>query len=502
MKQKVAIYWVRRDFRLRDNPALSAALHFAEEENTAFLPVFIVEDYMMKADSNYQFGYPSRYFLSQALPSFAKHFEKFLVLQGKGAQSLVSLAKELDVQIFANEDIYPDFYTQIEKIKQQGISIQVLPDQMTVKKDTKTGAGNLYSVFTPFRNTVWKDFMGSEEVPKAQVEQAPYLKDEYFKKLKYQISIDRSALWKNFSQARTFFALGRIFDIDTIVPGKPVLDGWYFEEEEALKKFQNFLKNDLAEYKKERDFLDKEKTSRMSLALAWGLVSARTLKNMVKKQCDYDFENPYSTRYEGATHYLSELIWREFYKYLFFHTPQLMQDEFQVKFRNKITWVQGKEAEERLLSWMSGKTGYAVVDAAMRELAETGYVHNRARMIVASVLTKNLGIDWRAGQEYFRAMLIDLDESSNNGGWQWGASVGADPKPIRIFNPYLQAEKYDKGSRYQEKWLGKDNLAKYQKKEKDGVVATVSKAGNVIPIVPHKSARQEALHRYNLKTGV
>lgn len=502
MKQKVAIYWARRDFRLRDNPALSSALRSAEKESRAFLPVFIVEDYMTKADSNYQFGYPSRYFLSQSLPAFAKHFEKFLILRGKGAQSLASLAEELDIQIFVNEDIYPDFYTQVEKIKKRGIAIQVLPDQMTVKKDTKTGAGNLYSVFTPFKNTVWQDFMESAELPKAPVGQALYLQDEYFKKLKHQVPIEQATLWKNFSQTRTFSALGRVFDIDTIVPGKPVLDGWYLEEATALKKFQNFLKDDLAEYKKERDFLDKEKTSKMSLALAWGLVSSRTLKNMIKKECDHDFENPYSTRYEGATHYLSELIWRDFYKYLFFHTPQLMQVEFQAKFRKKITWVQGKEAEERFLAWMSGKTGYAVVDAAMKELAETGYMHNRARMIVASVLTKNLGIDWRAGQEYFRAMLIDLDESSNNGGWQWGASVGADPKPIRIFNPYLQAEKYDKGNRYQEKWLGKENLAKYQKKETAGVASTASETGKIVPIVPHKRARQEALERYGLKTGV
>jgi deoxyribodipyrimidine photo-lyase len=129
---------------------------------------------------------------------------------------------------------------------------------------------------------------------------------------------------------------------------------------------------------------------------------------------------------------------------------------------------------------VQGKTGYPLVDAAMMQLAKTGWMHNRTRMVVASVLTKNLGVDWRWGQEYFRAMLLDLDEASNNGGWQWGASVGADPKPIRIFNPYLQAENYDPQNIYQDKWLGAENI------------------DSTPPLVPHKQAREEALIRYGL----
>jgi deoxyribodipyrimidine photo-lyase len=143
--------------------------------------------------------------------------------------------------------------------------------------------------------------------------------------------------------------------------------------------------------------------------------------------------------------------------------------------------VPEREALKRFTLWIQGKTGYTIVDAAMVELARTGWMHNRARMIVASVLTKNLGVDWRWGQEYFRAMLIDLDEVSNNGGWQWGASVGADPKPIRIFNPYLQAENYDKEGVYQKKWLGAERLME-----------------ELEPIVPHKEARAAALARYGL----
>jgi deoxyribodipyrimidine photo-lyase len=164
-----------------------------------------------------------------------------------------------------------------------------------------------------------------------------------------------------------------------------------------------------------------------------------------------------------------------------YHKPNLMNEEFQEIFRKNIVWADQKEADKRFIAWMQGETGYKIVDAAMRQLAQTGQMHNRARMIVASVLTKNLGVDWRWGQEYFRAMLLDLDEASNNGGWQWGASVGADPKPIRIFNPYLQAKNYDADGVYQKRWLGDIRF-----NQKDN------------PLIEHAVAREEALKRYGL----
>jgi len=190
---------------------------------------------------------------------------------------------------------------------------------------------------------------------------------------------------------------------------------------------------------------------------------------------------------ESVTQYISELIWREFYRYILWHNPDCLDLEFQSKYReknlegkqvSKIPWKSGAEAESIFLSWIKGQTGYPLVDAAMNEIAKTGWMHNRTRMVVASILTKNLGIDWRWGQDYFRSILVDLDEASNNGGWQWAASTGSDPKPIRIFNPYLQAEKYDPKNLYQQKWLPADYISK--------------------PIVEHSIARQLAMQRYGL----
>jgi deoxyribodipyrimidine photo-lyase len=179
-------------------------------------------------------------------------------------------------------------------------------------------------------------------------------------------------------------------------------------------------------------------------------------------------------------HFVSELIWREFYRYILYHHPEVLNLEFQPRFQNKIKWDKSEIGSFRFIKWITGQTGYHVVDAAMNQIAQTGWMHNRSRMIVASILTKNLGIDWRWGQEYFRLMLIDLDEASNNGGWQWGSSTGSDPKPIRIFNPYLQAENYDASNLYQNKWLPKD----YDR--------------SAPPIVEHKLARENALKRYQL----
>lgn len=505
MKDKLVIYWSRRDFRLRDNPALFEAVKYARTHSLPFLPIFILEEYMTKNDPLYQFGYPSRYFLKKALPLWGENFKEFLLVHGKGFKYLKYLAEKFDIKIFVNEDVYPDFYTQVQKLKKEGIDIEAYKDQMTINKNTRAGTGNIYSIFTPFKNAVWQEFLGAKEYSKVNLDNLQYLDKENLKKLKNQIENKEKTIWEKFSKTRKIFTIGENFDIDKLIPYKPDLENWYFDENTAVKKYSKYLKENIDIYKKERDYLDREKTSKMSLALAWGLLSSRILKNMILKHYDANFENPYSTKHEDATHYISELIWREFYKYLFYHYPNLMHEEFQTKFRRRIKWANKKESNNRFISWIKGETGYAVVDAAMIELAHTGYMHNRARMIVASVLTKNLGVDWRAGQEYFRSMLIDLDEASNNGGWQWGASTGADPKPIRIFNPYLQAENYDANNIYQEKWLGKDKLAKYlTAKELKKIDNFKNKnlfnkdEDRIYPIVLHEQAREEALKRYGL----
>ncbi len=481
MKEKLIIYWSRRDFRLQDNQALTSAISSSKKEKISFLPLFIIEPYMTEANPKYQFGYPSRFFLSKAIPLFANKFKTFLLINEKVTKFFLQLSEKYEIYIFVNEDIHPDFYTQIKKIKETGINIKLYKDQLTIPKETKTQTGDLYSVFTPFKKSIWNSFINEKETKKVNLNGVKFfdLKNLTFKYLDHKNS---EKILQLFKQQESILIGKKIINLKDLNLPTRFLDTHYYSEEEAKKKFKTFLKNTLIKYNDKRNYLAEEGTSKMSIALSWGLISSRTLVKMIQKHFNNNFENLFSSKEidQGPLMFISELIWREFYKYLFFHNPKLFNQAFQKKFHN-ITWLDKKEAEKRFVLWIKGKTGYPIVDAAMHELAKTGYMHNRARMIVSSVLTKNLGVNWVWGQEYFRAMLIDLDESSNNGGWQWGASVGADPKPIRIFNPYLQAENYDKEKKYQVKWLPEEYF-------KNPPTA----------IIEHKEARDNALKRYGL----
>lgn len=487
-KPTLIIYWSRRDFRLLDNPALLAATEYSRRSGIPIAPLFILEEYMAKATAEAQFGYPSRWFVAQAVPQFAALFKKFVVVRGRAARYFCILSQQYNLTIYVNDDVYPDFYTQVEKIKAAGIAIEVVDDALTVAKATASGEGKTYSVFTPFKKKAWAEFVTTRSLETVKVATLMYARDEVLAALPQQIECTTEAIWQEMSKNRTLKVGTGVVDLDEFLP-LPILTDWYLNEKSALKKFSRYLASgDLDAYNKNRDSLELDaikegKTSKMSLALAWGLVSARTLVKMTQDHFHESFDNIYSNRVSaGALTYLSELVWREFYRYQLFHRPDLLETEFQKKFQGSaILWVNDSAAKERFIAWIKGETGYPVVDAAMKQIAHTGWMHNRSRMVVASILAKNLGVNWRFGQEYFRAALIDLDEASNNGGWQWGASVGADPKPIRIFNPALQAKNYDRSGAYQEKWLGNDILHT-----------------EPIPLIEHAAAREEALSRYGL----
>ncbi len=493
MKPPLNIYWARRDLRLLDNPALTAASEACRGSEVPFLPLFILEDYMTAGNPAHQFGYPSRWFLAEALPVFAANFKQFALIKGKATKVLIELNKKFDLTIFVNDDVYIDFYTQVEKMKAAGIKIEVYDDALSIAKDTRSGTGTVYSIFTPFKKIVWANFTAKRNLATADISDLVYLDEEKIKTIPNQLALNTEVIWREFSLERKLKVNGQTFDLAKLT-SMPKLAGWYVCEKDAIARFEYFLESEeLDQYNNNRNSLELDaktgesdghayssQTSKMSLALAWGLVSSRTIIKMMQDYYKETFDNPFSSRVsEGALTYISELIWREFYRYQLFHRPELMGQEFQKRFFQTIKWANEDVAKERFVAWIKGETGYGVVDAAMKQLAETGWMHNRARMVVASILTKNLGVDWRWGQEYFRAALVDLDEASNNGGWQWGASVGTDPKPIRIFNPDLQAKNYDKSGAYQQRWLGSEETL-------------------VVPIVEHKLAREEALKRYGL----
>jgi deoxyribodipyrimidine photo-lyase len=485
MKSNLIIYWARRDLRLEDNLALFYATKKARESESLFAPLFILEDYMLEANPKSQFGYPQRYLLSQAIPKFASKLPHFHLIRGKGAGSIIELAQKYNLEIFVNQDIYPDFNTQVNKIKEAGIVVNIFKDRLSVNPETRSQNGSLYTVFTPFKKSVWREFLELQPLDKPDLEGLNYVNSPLLESLQY-VNPNPENILSLFNSKREFQIDDKIYNLDDYF-SLPDLSGWYTSEQEALNLFNDYLiSGKLENYNLNRnslelDISDNGQTSRMSLALAWGFVSARKLKDMIQVYLNFSLEELAvdSKADTGSVTYISELIWREFYAYLLYHQPNLLDIEFQAQYRHTIDWAQGEKAHKRFIAWMTGKTGYPIVDASMEQLAQTGWMHNRSRMIVASVLSKNLGIDWRWGQEYFRASLIDLDDSSNNGGWQWGASVGADPKPIRVFNPYLQAENYDNKDLYQHKWLD------------ESYYNTI-----LTPIIPHPQARQEAIVRY------
>ena len=217
----------------------------------------------------------------------------------------------------------------------------------------------------------------------------------------------------------------------------------------------------ISHYSETRDFPAKNGTSRLGIHLRFGTISIRKLAITASGL--------------NAT-YLNELIWREFYMMILAYNPQVVDKAFKPAY-DQIPW---RNNEEEFTAWCTGKTGYPIVDAGMRELNNTGYMHNRVRMIVASFLTKHLLIDWRWGENYFAAKLLDYELASNNGGWQWAAGTGTDAQPyFRVFNPTSQQEKFDKNWKYIKKWIPEINSDKYPK-----------------PIVDHKFARQRAIDTY------
>lgn len=500
MKQEIVIYWCRRDFRLHDNPALSEAIEYARSHQLSLMPLYILDSYLL--DSQETIGFPRKQLLASILCSFAKMFPTFFIVQGTPITIMNELLCNYNVHVFWNSDVEPYARERdnnvYELISNSGGTVHSFRDQLTVSPQLRSGTGTIYSVFTPFRNASLQEFVGSRTYSKVDWSDITFLDSHVH--FATRLPIEANALFNSIDSPWevTYYDKEQThtINLDTLFDRKLMNHAWYVTEEEALSAMEDFVETKLPHYKTNRDSLELDtihggQTSKMSVALKWGLISSRYITQyIINKHRDWQSD-------PNIFHYISELMWREFYRYILYHCPEVLNHEFQPKFRTNTTikmvtdnpssicgshsidWLTNKEASARFLKWIQGETGYLVVDAAMHQLIQTGWMHNRARMIVASILTKNLGIDWRWGQAYFRAMLVDLDEASNNGGWQWASSVGADPKPIRIFNPHTQESKFDPKHLFIQQWLPSE----YSIQE---------------PYVQHSYARQEALKRYKL----
>ncbi len=423
----VSIFWFRRDLRLQDN----AALYHALSGEYPVLPIFIFDknilDKLPTKDARVEFIHQTIAGINEQLKSKGT---TLLVKYGKPTEVWKELLETYDIQtLYANRDYEPYARERdkavYEMLEAKGIPFKSYKDHVIFEKsEVMKDNGDPYVVYTPY--------------------------------------------------SKTWLAKLQDKDLESYTSGL-MFDNWHqteWQQPISLKEmgfepmgmeFPNTNVTDtlLAHYKDKRNFPAQPGTSHLGLHFRFGTVSIREKARQAKAH--------------SAT-YLNELIWREFYQAILWHFPRVVKESFRKEY-DQIEW-RNNEAEFKL--WCEGKTGYPIVDAGMRELNETGYMHNRVRMIVASFLTKHLLIDWRWGEAYFAEKLLDFDLASNNGGWQWAAGTGVDAAPyFRVFNPALQQEKFDPDSKYLRKWVPEVNTPNYPK-----------------PMVEHKMARQRALDTY------
>ncbi|MFW5713902.1 MAG: cryptochrome/photolyase family protein [Brevefilum sp.] len=404
------IWWIRRDIRLHDNQTLEAA----RQEADHLLPLFIIEPELMEEAAPKR-----RDFLLHALSDLNHKLQDFesqlVVRQGPALEAFEQLSKELgDMMIFAHEDFSPFSRERDQEVAKtftlnQYHGVTLRGPEAVLKDD-----GDPYVVYTPYKNKWYESSLPTPADCLPAPDSLPPLPENI-------TSQDLS----DYEPVPDF-------------PGTA---------EEAQSRLTKFTSEGIHHYHSRRDRLDLDGTSKLSPYLRFGLLSAR--EAFANAQIAYLQADDDEDRSEIRT-WMDELVWREFYNTILYHFPSVMEGPFRDKYQD-VPW---RDAPDDLEAWQEGTTGFPIVDACMRQLKETGWMHNRGRMIVASFLTKDLLINWQEGEAWFMAKFVDGDPAANNGGWQWSAGTGTDAAPyFRIFNPILQGQKYDPDGAFIAQWV-------------------------------------------------
>ncbi len=465
MKNNIGIVWIRNDFRILKNDALAYATQ--NHENVCAFYVLKKKDFSKRS--------AQLWWLYHSLKNFKKKLNQFNInLEVIEANSYKEIFKKIIIKknfsIYWNKVYEPDFLLFDKKssnlLETKNINFKIfkgniLNEPFEIKKDDNTP----YKVFTPF----WKK---AEKF---------YLNKEFSKEQKIKISVKKI----NF--------LNHTINLESILPKKKwhlaFEKFWNPNEETALKNTKYFIENGLSDYGKNRDIPSIEGTSKISPYLAFGQIHIET----IWEECQR-----IKTKNSDYRKYINELGWREFSHSLINYFPEMLKGNLRKDF-DRFPWQENKK---HLDAWKKGVTGYPIVDAGMRELYETGWMHNRVRMVTASFLVKHLRIHWQEGEKYFRDCLLDFNEANNIAGWQWVAGCGADAAPyFRIFNPILQGERFDPQGDYVKKWI--PELSNVPKKfihkpwelHEDAKNFETSK-GYPKPIVNHEEARNAALKAF------
>lgn len=470
MKKGTAIHWFRQDLRLSDNPALDSAAQYE-----TLIPIYILDEVN---SGEFKMGAASKWWLHQSLTKLNESLDgKLLVYQGNPHEILNKLIEEQEVSYVTWNRCYEPWRIDRDKeikrnfedknVAVESFSASLLWEPWTISKDD----GTPYRVFTPFYK---KGCLNSEEprLPAGKVD----LSNLYSEDLSSDSITDLNLL-------------------PTIKWYKSFEEEWNPGEIGAEQNLNSFLDSGLLNYKEGRNFPSQEFVSRLSPHLHFGEISPNEVWYRAKTK------EGISGIEKSLAHFHSELGWREFSYYLLYHFPDLPNKNFQEKF-DIFPW---QENEEFLALWQKGNTGYPIVDAGMRELWQTGYMHNRLRMIVGSFLVKNLLIDWRFGERWFWDCLVDADLASNSASWQWVAGSGADAAPyFRIFNPITQGLKFDPEGEYTKKYVPelRDLPNKYLFSPWDAPENILADAGIELgknypkPMVDLKLSRETALEAF------
>jgi len=468
------LVWFRRDLRAHDHAALHHALTAGTEVYCVFVYDTEILDQLPKNDRRVQFIHASLAQLDADLQAMHGHL---LVRHGRAADEVVQLAAELNVDaVYTNRDYDPAAIARdaavAGRLDADGRALHSFKDQVMFEQhEVLTLNDKPFSVFTPYKNA-WLRKMAAQ--PDCAVAYAVEAHAAHF-------AAGPSAMP----------SLAAIGFAEPAVPAQPFgMDG-------AASLFEAFIPR-MPGYDTDRNFPALDSTSRLSIHLRFGTVSVRHLVRTVQQLCANGAGGV------GAPVWLAELIWREFYQMILYVHPQVVTQPFKPVF-DAVQWEQGPQAQALFAAWCEGRTGYPLVDAAMAQINQTGFMHNRLRMVVASFLVKDLGIDWRWGEQYFALHLNDYELASNNGGWQWAASTGCDAQPwFRIFNPVTQSEKFDAQGEFIKQYL--PQLARLDKKEihapwtvpADVLAKTGVRLGDNYPqrLVEHDKARQKTLARF------
>jgi len=425
---KTTVFWFRRDLRLEDN----AGLHYALASGFPVLPVFIFDtDILGKLenpkDRRVDYFHQALNHINTKLNKYGTRLNTYF---GRPIEIFKTLSEEYDMQaVYCNRDYEPSAIVRdtevFEYFKSKEIPFKAYKDQVIFdKNDILKSGGRPYTVYTPYAKK-WRETLQVQNYQSFNLALQNFLPQQH-------------------AGIHTLKEIG--FEKTDIVYKKPELDPAIIDS-----------------YDKYRDFPAMQGTTQLGTALRFGTISIRSCVNFALEH--------------NNQVWLSELIWREFYMQILYHFPKVIHHSFKEQY----DYIEWRNDEQEFQLWCEGKTGYPMVDAGMRQLNETGFMHNRVRMITASFLCKHLLIDWRWGESYFAERLNDYDLASNNGNWQWAAGSGCDAAPyFRIFNPAAQLEKFDKDLNYVRRWIPEFGTAEYPE-----------------PVVEHSFARGRALRIYS-----